>query len=260
MSRGIRTSRHLDPWWERPQGLISTECFPCMSYTLALLTPESCLDNAPYLHIYSASTCASTIATWRVLPLAEERTLDYFLFAAEMSRRNDPYSSPTNLLFSSRYVCWERRVKLGIRRSSPLSFFSTGSRKFFSTGWWRKELGNGNGWNLIGAAANIFQSKYFLEEQTFLKLWGWFLHFLAALLKSLLLQMSSSLRGGKCQPSSWIISSFKSPPLSFASRQHSQLLCKSLLRKNIKQLANNIPSEDAAWISQSICFISNSNT
>ena len=65
MSRGIRTSRHLDPWWERPQGLISTECFPCMSYTLALLTPESCPDNAHYLHIYCAFSCAFTIAaTW----------------------------------------------------------------------------------------------------------------------------------------------------------------------------------------------------
>ena len=52
--------------------------------------------------------------------------------------------------------------------------------------------------------------------------------------------MSSSQRGGRCEPLSGIISSFKSPPLSFASCQGSQLLCKSLLHKNIEQLANNI--------------------
>ena len=84
----------------------------------------------------------------------------------------------------------------------------------------------------------FFKANIFLKNKLFLNCEDDFLHFLAALLKSLLLQMSSSLRRGKYQPSSWIISSFKSPPLSFASRQHSQLLCKSLLRKNIKQLAN----------------------
>ena len=55
--------------------------------------------------------------------------------------------------------------------------------------------------------------------------------------------MSSSQRGGRCEPLSGIISSFKSPPLSFASCQGSQLLCKSLLHKNIEQLANNIPQK-----------------
>lgn len=152
-------------------------------------------------------------------------------------------------------------MKLGIRRSSPRAAFSQLARGSFS-----QRADRGRSWETeMGGISSerlqiFFKANIFLKNKLFLNCEDDFLHFLAALLKSLLLQMSSSLRRGKYQPSSWIISSFKSPPLSFASRQHSQLLCKSLLRKNIKQLANNIPSEDAAWINQSICFNSNSNT
>ena len=77
----------------------------------------------------------------------------------QMSRRNDPYSSPTNPLFSSRYVCWEKRVKLRIRRSSPLSFFLTGWRKAASSGGWKRK------W----VESHLRSCKYFEEMDSLLE-------------------------------------------------------------------------------------------
>ena len=124
--------------------LISTECFPCMSYMLAW-HPRLHLNRAlitPTVFVYYwASSCARLPLLLGEYFRRVKNGLLIISSSEQMSRRNDPYSSPTNPLFSSRYVCWEKRVKLRIRRSSPLRFFSTGWRKAASSGGWETEMG-----------------------------------------------------------------------------------------------------------------------
>ena len=150
MSRGIRTSRHLDPRWERPQGLISTECFP--GYMLASTLG---LDSCGVLIMSTIFVfCNIMVYTDCVQPLllgeCFRRLRNGLLIissSGQMSRRTDPELSLTNPC-SVPGMCarWESEDQA---ISAPLSFFSSGrrERKAASSGFGR--LRNGNGWNII---------------------------------------------------------------------------------------------------------------
>ena len=156
MSRGIRTSRHLDPRWERPQGLISTECFPgyMLASTLGLDLSSVLITSTIFVfyNIMVYTDCVQPLLLGECFRRLRSGLL-IISSSGQMSRRTDPELSRTNPC-SVPGMCarWESEDQ-AIRPFELFLLWSERERKAASSGFGR--LRNGNGWNIIWVVAKV---------------------------------------------------------------------------------------------------------